>query len=73
MVLYLKKTKWKLKEKREKKIPRAVLEGCQSGQSGDFLKIAKVALFNPCMQFDSFGPTDNNLKCLRIFTIEKII
>ena len=30
----------------------------QSSQLADFWKIAKMALFNPCMEFEFFGPND---------------
>ena len=59
---HIQKNKWKLKYKREKRscgrFWRAALTGHgQSSQSADFWKIAKMALFNPCIEFKTFlGP-----------------
>ena len=45
-----------MKYKRDKKPVRAALTGHgQSSQSDNFWKIAKMALFNPCMKFDFFS------------------
>ena len=51
---HIQKNKSKLKCNREKKILWAVLEGYTNSQSADFWNIAKMALFNPCMEFEFF-------------------
>ena len=50
---------------------RAALTGHgQSSQSANFWKIAKMALFNPCMKLEIFGAKWLHLKCLRIVLSE---
>ena len=61
-----------MKISKRKKFLWAVLEDwtntgyVQSSQLASFRKIAKVALFNPCMEFEFWGGKSLHLKWLRI-------